>query len=93
MPVTEPQPFVTTSLDVAAFLTAIGRQLIRTQPQGRFLAFQFDSSASTDAEKYFAGASVPAKAVLEAYRELRNLIVTTERAQKKAYVLSSSFSQ
>jgi hypothetical protein len=85
------QPFITTDLDLAAYLKTIGRKLIGTQPQGRFVAFHFEPSAAVDAEMYLTGASAPAQTVLANYRELRTLITKTER-QKNYARTSNSYS-
>jgi len=45
-------PFITTDLDLAAYLKTIGRRLIGTQPQGRFVTFHFEPSAGTAAQMY-----------------------------------------
>jgi len=79
-----PSAFITTDLDLAAYLKSIGRTLIGTQRQGRFVAFMFDSSAKADAEMYLTGASAPARTVLTNYRELRTMIIHTERQKKYA---------
>ncbi len=81
--------FVTTDLDLAAYLKTVGRQLIGTQPQGRFVAFLFEPSAKTDAEMYLTGASAPAQTVLANYRELRTLIINSERQKKYARTSNS----
>jgi hypothetical protein len=76
--------FVTTDLDLAAYLKTVGRNLIDTQRQGRFVAFLFDPSAHKDAEIYLSGGSAPAKAIMANYRELRTMIINTERQKKYA---------
>ena len=81
--------FITTDLDLAAYLKTVGRQLIGTQPQGRFVAFLFEPSAKIDAKMYLTGASAPAQAVLANYRELRTLIINTERQKKYARTSNS----
>ncbi len=83
--------FITTDLDLAAYLKAIGRILVGTQSQGRFLAFIFDPSAKADAEMYLTGASAPAQAVLANYRELRTLIINSERQKKYAQQSNVTF--
>jgi hypothetical protein len=81
--------FITTDLDLAAYLKTIGRNLIGTQRQGRFVAFQFEPSASADAQRYLTGATVPAQAVLANYRELRTLITKSERQNNYARTSNS----
>jgi hypothetical protein len=84
--------FVTTDLDLAAYLKTIGHRLIGTQPQGRFVAFIFGQSAQADAEMYLTGAAAaPVHAVLENYRVLRTLIVEKERQKK--YARTTTFNQ
>lgn len=83
--------FITTDLDLAAYLKTVGQRLVGTQRQGRFIAFMFESSAQADAERYQTGASAPARGVLANYRELRTLIVNSERKQKN-YVYESNVS-
>jgi hypothetical protein len=87
---TSPQ-FITTDLDLAAYLKTVGRTLIDTQHQGRFVAFLFDPSARADAEMYQAGATAPARTVLANYRELRTLIVHSERQKKYAQRSNATF--
>jgi hypothetical protein len=82
-------PFITTDLDLASYLKTIGRRLIGTQPQGRFVAFHFEPSASADAQMYLTGASAPAQSVLATYRELRTLITKTERQKNYARTSNS----
>src|SRR5260370_1726203 len=84
-------PFITTDLDLASYLKTIGRKLIGTQPQGRFVAFHFEPSASADAQKYLTGAYAPAQTILANYRDLRTLITKTER-QKNYARTSNSYS-
>jgi len=90
-PITATPPFITTDLDLAAYLKTIGRKLIGTQPQGRFVAFHFEPSASADAQMYLTGATAPAQTVLANYRELRTLIVNTERQKKYAHNSTAIF--
>ena len=90
MPSTESEfgtssPFITTDLDLAAYLKTIGHEVTGTQSQGRFVAFMFEPSAKTDAEMYLTGASAPAQTVLANYRELRTLIINSERQKKYAH--------
>jgi hypothetical protein len=57
-------PFITTDLDLAAYLKTIGRRLIGTQPQGRFVAFHFEPSATADAQirrRRVEASSIPMK--------------------------------
>lgn len=77
-------PFATTDLDLAAYLKSVGQPLIATEHQGRFISFIFAPSAKRDAEIYRSGGSASAQAVLTNYRELRTLIVNTERRNKYA---------
>jgi hypothetical protein len=77
-------PFITTDLDLAAYLKTSGQNLIGTQSQGRFVAFIFEPSARVDAEMYLTGASAPAQSVLANYRELRTLITNREKQKKYA---------
>lgn len=84
-----PPGFTTTDIDLAAYLKTIGRKLIGTQPQGRFVAFSFEPQAKTDAEKYLTGATAPAQTVLANYRELRTIIVNTEKQKKYAKTSNS----
>ena len=85
----ETAPFITTDLDLAAYLKTIGHTLVATQHQGRFVAFVFEPSAKADAEKYQTGATAPARTVLANYRELRTLIVHSERQKKYARTSNS----
>jgi hypothetical protein len=64
----------TTELELAAFLKAKGNELTNVRPEGRLVAFEFEPSASRDAETYFSGAALPARELFEAHRSLRALI-------------------
>lgn len=75
---------ITTDLDLAAYLKTVGRTLIDTHRQGRFVAFLFDPSAHKDAGIYLSGGSAPAKVIMANYRELRSLIINSERQKKYA---------
>lgn len=82
-------PFITTDLDLAAYLKTIGHKITGTRPQGRFVAFLFEPPAKADAEMYLTGASAPAQTVLANYRELRTLIISIERQNKYARTSNS----
>ena len=66
--------YLTTELELAAFLQARGHKLISATPQGRLVAFAFDDRARSDVDAYFAGAQVPARDLFSAHRHLRTLI-------------------
>jgi hypothetical protein len=80
------KPFITTNLDVAAYLCAIGHGLANTERQGRFVAFLFDRSAARDVEEFGNGAQAPAKAILESYRALRTIITHEKERGQNNYV-------
>mgnify|MGYP003578169235 CR=1 FL=1 len=64
----------TTDLSCAAFLMARGHPLLRTerQPSGRCV-FTFPTTAREDAQAFYAGAVVPARAFANALRDLKAL--------------------
>jgi hypothetical protein len=66
--------YKTTELELAAFLKARGHRLAGAKLDGRFVSFEFDPTASTDAENYFSGAEASARELFEAHRSLRALI-------------------
>lgn len=76
--------FSTSSLDLAAYLMAVGHTVISTEKQANFITFLFDPSAAQDAANFSHGAQAPANLVLESYRKLRTIITTHERQNKYA---------
>jgi hypothetical protein len=68
------QPYKTTELEIASFLKARGHRLIAARLDGRFVAFEFDSTAAADVPTYFGGGETPARDLFEAHRSLRALI-------------------
>jgi hypothetical protein len=69
-----PSTYRTTELEIASFLKSRGHRLISANLDGRFVAFEFDSSAATDVPTYFGGGETPARDLFEAHRSLRALI-------------------
>jgi hypothetical protein len=67
-------PYKTSELEIASFLKARGHRLVAAKLDGRFVTFEFDSSASTDVPTYFSGAETPARELFEAHRSLRAMI-------------------
>lgn len=67
-------PYKTTELEIASFLKTRGHRLMGAKMDGRFVSFEFNSSASADAGNYFTGAETPARDLFEAHRSLRALI-------------------
>jgi hypothetical protein len=68
------QPYRTTELELASFLKARGHRLTAAKMDGRFVSFEFEPTASTDADNYFAGAQTSTRDLFEAHRSLRALI-------------------
>ena len=66
--------YKTTELELASFLKARGHRLTAAKMDGRFVSFEFDPSASLDADNYFTGAETSARELFEAHRSLRALI-------------------
>ena len=64
----------TTDLSCAAFLMARGHPLLRAerQPGGRCV-FHFPAAARDEAQSFYAGAQVPARAFANALRDLKTL--------------------
>ena len=68
------QSYHTTELELASFLVARGHRLVSAKLDGKFVAFEFEPAASTDANNYFAGAETSARELFQAHRSLRALI-------------------
>jgi len=64
----------TCELEMASFLKAQGQKLLGAELKGKLVEFYFDASAEDAAERYFTGASLPARELFEAHRCLRALI-------------------
>jgi hypothetical protein len=69
-----PSPYRTTELELASFLKARGHRLTAAKMDGRFVSFEFDPAAASDADNYFTGAPTSARELFEAHRSLRALI-------------------
>lgn len=69
-----PSTYKTTELEIASFLKSRGHRLLSANLDGRFVAFEFDPSASADVTSYFGGGEVAARELFEAHRSLRALI-------------------
>jgi hypothetical protein len=67
--------YKTTELEIAAFLKARGHRLTSANLDGRFVTFEFASTAAADVPTYFVGAETPARELFEAHRSLRALIL------------------
>jgi hypothetical protein len=67
-------PYKTSELEIASFLKARGHRLTGAKLEGRFVSFEFESSAANDVSGYFSGAQTPARELFEAHRSLRALI-------------------
>jgi hypothetical protein len=68
--------YVTTEVEIAAFLKARGQKLLdaRIDSKGRFVEFEFDADAEHHVRQYFVGAMVSALELFEANRALRVII-------------------
>lgn len=64
----------TSELEIAAFLKARGHRLTSANLDGRFVTFEFASTAAADVPTYFGGGETPARELFEAHRSLRALI-------------------
>jgi hypothetical protein len=74
---TTPTSFETTDLGQAAFLLARGRPLTSMDSAvGRRRIFQFPAAAQADADEYFAGGQAPARALVNALRDLKAAVLT-----------------
>jgi hypothetical protein len=76
--------FVTTDIDISAYLLTVGWKLSETRQQGRFVQFVFPEAAAADVTKFLGGAAAPAHSILENYREIRNIIIALGRQNKHA---------
>jgi hypothetical protein len=65
--------FETSDLSLAAFLVSRGHALLRVEGQGR-KTFSFPVEAREQAEKFYQGATVPARAFANALKDLKALI-------------------
>ena len=68
------KPYITTELDIAAFLVASGHKVLFAEPQGALVQFIFDPGVAGAVEEYFAGAALPVQEVFKAHRHLRTLV-------------------
>jgi hypothetical protein len=66
--------YITSELELAAFLKTRGHALRGASLDGRLVQFNFSLSASDDAPNYFGGAPASARDLFEAHRSLRALI-------------------
>jgi hypothetical protein len=67
----------TSDLGQAAFLLARGHPLSRiTGPPGGRRVFLFPAAAQPDADDYFAGGQAPARALVNALRDLKASVLT-----------------
>lgn len=64
----------TLELELASYLKAQGHKLLGAEANGKLVEFQFDASAESAVEHYFAGASLSARELFAAHRTLRALI-------------------
>ena len=77
--------YTTVNIDEAAYLRAVGKPLIGTEWQGRFVQFRFGASAD-DAAQLHLGASVNAQDLLTAYRAIRTVVANKNReVQARVY--------
>jgi hypothetical protein len=76
-------PFITTNLDLAAYLLAVGQELTEVERQGKFFAFHFDPLAASHVEQFINGAPAPAKTLLDSYRQLRTIITNHQKGAKE----------
>jgi len=76
--------FVTTDIDISAYLLTVGWKLSETRQQGRFVQFVFPAESASDAAKFSSGAAAPAQRILDNYREIRNIIIALGRQNKHA---------
>lgn len=60
-------------MDVAAYLHARAYELVRIDQDGKNLIFTFPAEAALSAEGFYLGATVSAKLLLHASRQLENL--------------------
>lgn len=65
--------FQTTDIDLATYLHARAYQLLRMDQVAGTLIFAFPAEAALSAEGFYLGASVPAKLLLHAARQLEIL--------------------
>ena len=65
--------FQTLDSDVAAYLCARAYELLRMDQSGRSLIFTFPAEAALGAEAFYQGATVCAKSLLHAARQLEKL--------------------
>lgn len=67
-------PYVTTELEIASFLVALGFEVLDYQLQGKIMAFVFEPEVTAKVSEYFSGASLPVLEVFKAHRHLRTMI-------------------
>ena len=67
-------PYRTAELELASFLKARGHKLLSARMAGRFVTFEFTSTAAEDVDSYFGGVEISAREIFDAHRSLRSLI-------------------
>ncbi len=67
-------PYITSDLEIASFLVASDYLLEHAEPQpnGKIVQFYFPSDARNALREYFRGASLPARDLFRAHRDLRH---------------------
>ena len=71
--------FRTSDLSLAAFLMTLDFPLLKTEGNGRRVAFHFPSTADEAAPGYLQGEKVSARAFSAAMRDLKSLIFSQQR--------------
>jgi len=66
------QPFETTDYDLAAYLIARAYTLVHVAVVDHTTVFLFPGEAAISAEAYYQGATIPAKSILHAARQLNS---------------------
>ena len=74
------QNFTTSDLSLAAFLMTLDFPLLKTEGNGRRVAFHFPSTAAEAAPGYLQGEKVSARAFSAALRDLKSLIHSQQRS-------------
>jgi len=82
------KPYLTSELELAAYLKCRGHKLLSAKLTGKIVTFEFgaENGIRKDADLYFGGVEVSARELFEAHRSLRALI---QQVKEHAFQIGS----
>ncbi len=83
--------FKTSDLSLAAFLMTLDFPLLKTEGNGRRVAFHFPSTAAEAAPGYLQGEKVSARAFSAALRDLKSLIHSQRNKTMKMEIKNGKY--